>query len=141
MPEFYKYFKENMDALNLPAPETIFGTAQSAVANATVILSYIEKFGKSVTVFELIKLGTQLEWLAGIGACSVAYYVGAVIGSIAVATGRSIAGGVTIADVIFTAHRYGLNRQWLISMLQKWPGIYDHKVIARDMYRYQAVVA
>ncbi|GFO62503.1 hypothetical protein M1B72_21130 [Geomonas paludis] len=43
MSEFYKYFKQNMDALNLPAPESIFGTVQSAVANTTVIVSYIEK--------------------------------------------------------------------------------------------------
>lgn len=129
-----------MDDLNLPAPESIFGTVQSAVANTTVIISYIEKFGKTVTVVELIKLGTKLEWLASLGACSVAYYTGAVIGSIAVATGRSLAGGVTIAEVLSTAHRYGLSRPWLIPMLYKCPGIYNANVIARDMYRYQAVI-
>mgnify|MGYP001332592200 CR=1 FL=1 len=140
MSEFYRYFKENMDALNLPAPENIFGTVQSAVANTTVIVSYIEKFGKAVTVIELIKLGTKLEWLNTIGACSVAYYAGAVIGSIAVATGRSLGSGMTIADVLFTAQRYGLSRPWLVPIFYRYPGIYDAKSIARGMYRYQAVM-
>ena len=141
MSEFYKHFKANMDALNFPAPESIFGTVQSAVANTTVIISYVDKFGKTLTVIELIRLGTKLEWLASIGACSVAFYVGAVIGSIAVATGQSLAGGVSIAEVLFTANFHGLNRSWLISMLHHRPGIYDTKVVARDMCRYQAVTA
>lgn len=32
MSDFYKYFQENMDALGLPAPESLFGTASAAVA-------------------------------------------------------------------------------------------------------------
>jgi len=36
-----------------------------------------------------------------------------VLGSIAVATWRSISGGVTIADVIFVANEHNLNRPWL----------------------------
>jgi len=140
MPEFYKYFKENMEGLNLPAPDSIFSTVQSAVATTTVILSLIEKFGRAVTIRELIGAGTNLECLAVIGACSAVYYVGAVIGSIAVATGRSLASGMTIADVLFTANRYDLNRPWLISILQRWPGIYDQEVSARSMFRFQAAI-
>jgi hypothetical protein len=63
MSDFYKYFKENMESLGLPAPETLFGTVQTAVANAAVILSQIDKFGKAVTVGELIGAGTKLEGL------------------------------------------------------------------------------
>ena len=141
MSEFYKYFKENMEGLGLPAPETLFGSVQAAVANATVILSQIDKFGKSVTVGELIGAGTRLEGLGVIAACSAAFYVGAVIGSIAVATGRSLSGGTSLSDVIFTATRYNLNRPWLISSLHRWPGIYNPQAIARNGYRYHAVMA
>jgi hypothetical protein len=45
---FYSYFKENMDGLGLPAPESLFGTLSSATATAATILSQIDKFGKVV---------------------------------------------------------------------------------------------
>jgi hypothetical protein len=141
MSNFYKYFKENMDSLSLPAPETLFGSLQAAVANATVILSQIDKFGKSVTISELIGAGTKLERLATIGACSAAFYVGAVIGSIAIATGRSLSGGASIADVFFAASRHNLNRPWLFATLQLYPGLYDKKTVARSLYHYRAVIA
>lgn len=141
MSDFYKYFKENMDGLGLPAPETLFGTIQAAVTNTTVILSQIDKFGKVVTLGELIGAGTRLEGLGVIAACSAAFYVGAVIGSIAVATGRSISGGATISDVIFTANKYNLNRPWLASSLNRWPGVYNPSAVARNMYRFHAAAA
>lgn len=56
---FYVYFKENMESLGLPAPETLFGTLQTAVANASVILTQIDKFGRAVTLGELIGAGTE----------------------------------------------------------------------------------
>lgn len=140
MPNFYKYFKENMEGLGLPAPETLFNSLTAAVATATSILSQIDKFGKSVTIGELIGAGTRLERLGVIAACSAAFYVGAVIGSIAVATGRSLAGGTSIADVLITANRYNLNRPWLTPNLLRWQGIYNPNVTARNIYRYQTVV-
>ncbi len=141
MSDFYNYFKENMDSLGLPAPATLFGSLQAAVGNAAVILSQIDKFGKSVTIAELVGAGTKLEGLATVGACSAAFYVGAVIGSIAVATGRSLSGGTSIADVITTAHKYSLSRPWLTTVLQCYPALYDRKAIARNTCHYQAVVA
>jgi hypothetical protein len=140
MPTFYDYLKENMDGLGLPVPQTLFGTVQAAVSNATVILSQIDKFGTSVTIGELIGAGTQLEGLGVIAACSAAFYVGALIGSIAIATGRSLSGGASIIDVISTANKYNLNRSWLVPILHRCPGIYDKKAVARNMYRYQTAL-
>jgi hypothetical protein len=117
MSEFYRYFKQNMEAMGLAAPESLFGTLQAAVASATTLIGQVEKFGPKVTVHELIGAGSKLEFLGTAAACSAAYYVGAVIGSIAVATGRSVAGGVTIADVMFTADQHNLNRPWLFQAL------------------------
>lgn len=37
-----------------------------------------------------------------------------VIGSIAVATGRTLGNGTSLADVVFTARRYKLPRKWLV---------------------------
>lgn len=116
---FYPAFKQNMNAMGLPAPENLYGTLSLAIANANAVLTQIDKFGKSVTVGELIGAGTMLEGIGVISACSAAFYVGAIIGSIAVATGHSIFGGVTIADIIFTANRYNLNRPWLVSSVAR----------------------
>ncbi len=139
MSGFYTYFKENMESLGLPAPETLFGSLQAAVSNATIILSQIDKFGKKVTIKDLIGAGTRLEGLAVIGACSAAFYVGAIIGSIAVATGRSLAGGTSIADVIFTANKHHLYRSWLVSTLYENPGLYDARLAGHGMVHFRAV--
>lgn len=93
MSNFYRYFKENMDELGLPSPESLFGSMQVALSNATVFVTQLDKFGRRVTVGELIGAGTRLERLGVVGALSASYYVGAVIGSIAVAAGgRSVEG-------------------------------------------------
>jgi hypothetical protein len=110
---FYSYFKQNMEAMGLPAPQNLFGTIGTALATATSILTQIDKFGPTVTVAEIIGAGTALEVSGVMAACSAAFYVGAVIGSIAVATGRSISGGMSIADIMYTADLYNLNRTWL----------------------------
>lgn len=127
MSEFYKYFKENMDALGLPAPESLFGHAQLALGAATALVGLLEKFGKRVTVREMIGAGLRGEKLAVIGAMSAAYYVGAVIGSIAVATGRSLAGGKSIADVLLDAQMNHLHRPWLPGVLVRHPEIYKRR--------------
>jgi hypothetical protein len=43
MSDFYKYFKENMDALNLPAPENLYGSVATAQASISGMLAYIDK--------------------------------------------------------------------------------------------------
>jgi hypothetical protein len=51
MSDFYKYFKENMDALGLAAPDTLFGSHQLTVGTITAILGYVDKLGTNVTVY------------------------------------------------------------------------------------------
>jgi hypothetical protein len=134
MSDFYRYFKENMDSLGLPAPESLFGSLTTAVATATTLLSQIDKFGKTVTVGELIMAGNRLEKLAIVGACSAAFYAGAVIGSIAVAAGRTWSGGTSLADVLFFASNNRLNREWLSTCLFNCPGIYNSGAANKSFY-------
>lgn len=134
MSAFYTYFKENMDGLGLPAPESLFGTVQAAVGSASVMLGMVDKFGQRVTIGELIGAGTRLEGLGVISACAAAFYVGAVIGSIAVATGRSMADGASLSDVLVTANKYRLSRPWLGELFRRWPGIYKPGFASRNTY-------
>lgn len=136
MSDFYKYFKENMEALHLtPPPDSLFGTEQLAIGTISTLLGLIEKFGTKVTVMELIGAGTRLEQMAVVGAASSAYYVGALIGSLAVATGRTLAGGTSLADVLYEASKWNLNRPWVTTVLHRHPEIYDPSVPGRKYYR------
>ena len=124
MSDFYKYFKQNMDSLGLPAPEGLFFTLQAAIANSAIFIAHIDKFGTKVTIRELIKAGTRMEKLGVVATLSASFYVGAVIGSIAVATGRSLGTGTSLGDALFAANRNKLHRPWLASTLRRCPELY-----------------
>jgi hypothetical protein len=127
MSDFYEYFKENMDALNLSAPESLYGNLMTAVSSAQAILSQIEKYGKKVTLREIAVAGSRLEQLAFIGTLGACYYVGAVVGSMAVATGRKLSGGTSLSDVLMSAYQNGLLRPWLREELIQSPEIYARR--------------
>jgi hypothetical protein len=124
MSDFYKYFKENMDSLGLATPESLFSNSQSAIATASTLLALIDKFGKKVTVAEMIGAGTKMEKLTVLGAVNASYYVGAVVGSIAVATGRTLAGGMSLSDVLLSAQMNHLHRPWLSGLMVRHPEVY-----------------
>jgi hypothetical protein len=132
MSEFYGYFKENMEALGLvPPPDSLFGTQQLAIGTISTLLGCIDKFGTRVTVMDLIGAGTRLEQLAVVGAVGACYYVGALIGSLAVATGRTLSGGTSLADVLYEASKWKLDRPWLTSLFHRSPGLYNPSVPGR----------
>ena len=110
---FYFYFKQNMELIGLSAPTQMFGTMEKTIGSAYAISKAVETFGTGVTVGELIGAGTLCEGLGITLTVGAAYYLGAVIGSVAVATGQTVSGGITIADVMFTARQYNLDRFWL----------------------------
>jgi hypothetical protein len=139
MSDFHRYFKENMEALGLPAPDSLFGTLQSSLATVTVLLASIDKFGKTATIADLIGAGTRLEQLGMIGTLSAAFYAGACIGSLAVATGRSMSGGTSVADVLLYARTHHLHRPWLAAELYRAPGIYRPKMTGRATHKYAAM--
>jgi hypothetical protein len=136
MSDFYRYFKENMEALNLAPPaESLFATQALAVATINTFVAFVDKFGTRVTVLDVIYAGTRLEQLSVVGALGAAYYTGALIGSLAVATGRTLSGGTSLADVLYEASKWKLNRPWLTSVLHRNPCIYDPSVPGRKYHR------
>jgi hypothetical protein len=137
MSEFYRYFKENMEALGLIAPpESLYGSQALAISTISTILATIDKFGTKVTVRELAGAGTRLEALAVLGALGASYYAGAVIGSLAVATGRTISGGTSIGDVLYEVSKRGWNRDWLTSLFHRRPGLYDSSASGRKYIKH-----
>jgi hypothetical protein len=139
MSEFHRYFKENMEALGLPAPDSLFGNMQSGLTTVSVLLASIDKFGKRATIADLIGAGTRLEKLGMVGTLSAAFYAGACIGSLAVAGGRSLSGGTSVADVLLFARTRHLHRPWLAAELLRAPGIHRPGVAGRASHKYAAL--
>ncbi len=139
---FYDYFRENMEALGLPAPESLFGRLTLALGSIGAMSKYVQVYGTRATVAEMILtlpgavpgagggavgVSTALSEVAFVvGALSAAAYTGACIGSLAVATGRSLSGGLTIADYLHTVHVHGIGTNddsWLISTIHAHPAL------------------
>ncbi|WDD93603.1 hypothetical protein Bsp3421_003693 [Burkholderia sp. FERM BP-3421] len=87
---FYQAFKSNMDALGLSAPASLFGSVQAATGTLTTILGTLKALGPNATVAELIGATTGLELLGVVAAGGAAFYAGAVVGSLIVATNASL---------------------------------------------------
>jgi hypothetical protein len=139
MSSFFQYFRENMDSLGLPAPTSLFGSLQMALANAAAFVAHIDKFGQRITVGEMIGAGVRAEKLSTVATMAASYYVGAVVGSIAVATGRALSGGVSLADVLWGIRCNGLYRPWLADTMRRHPVIYDTRMVGRNLYQSRMI--
>lgn len=106
--DFKKYFNENMNDLGLPVPQTLFDNFNAAVANAGLILEAIGTLGRSASMAEVIKATTGLEKLKVAASLGASFYAGAVVGSIAVASGRSLGCGYRISDMFVFLHQNDL---------------------------------
>lgn len=109
--DFGNVFEENMNALGLPAPSSLFGTIQAAASNVATMLGALKTLGSGATIGELIGATTALELLSVVGSLSASFYVGACIGSLIVAsnTAMKCTSRATVATTLQTwAGRNGL---------------------------------
>lgn len=135
---FNKYFTENMRELNLPVPSSLFDTYQTAVATATTLVGTLATLGKGATMAELIGATVGLEKLAVAASIGAAAYTGAVIGSIAVAIGRSLSGGYQISDMFASAGLNGLRFEGMSAFFAHNPQILNKTDPRRSSFSIQA---
>lgn len=90
MAGFYPAFKQNMEAIGLTVPTSLFATQQQAASTIGQLLALVKTFGMKVTIRELIGAGSLTDFLAAAGAYSAAFYVGGAIGSLIVATDKTV---------------------------------------------------
>ena len=109
MNDFFKYFSENMAALHLPAPYSLFATGKQAKETIGAIAHAIGAFGARATLGEIIRTIPSLSAAGDLltlgSAISASFYVGGCIGSVAVATGRLMSGGKQISDFFEVGRR------------------------------------
>lgn len=138
--DFWKYFNENMKALKLPVPTTLFSTFERAINTVITILVAVDTLGKGATIAEIVGATIGLEKLKVVGSLVASYYVGAVIGSIAVAIGRSSGCGHDISDIFILLQKYKLKFDDYRSFYQKNPEILDRSHPNRSKYRSKALL-
>lgn len=139
--DFNKYFTENMKQLGLPVPSTLFDTYQTAIATATTMAGTLATLGKGATIAELIGATVTLEKLAVAASIGAAAYTGAVIGSIAVASGRSLGCGSRISDLFVFMRQNNLEFKGASEFYAKNPQILDSKNLSRVSYGARAKVS
>ncbi|AJW98557.1 hypothetical protein BM43_2108 [Burkholderia gladioli] len=83
---FSRAFQDNMAGLHLPVPTTLFATLQTSLASTSAALGALKALGPGATVAELIGATTGLELLTVAGSMLGVFYLGAVVGSLMVAT-------------------------------------------------------
>lgn len=111
--DFGKHFEENMQAIGLPAPVDVFSSVTAAYANISELAAAVSLYGSQVTVAEVWGATTKLERLRLLGPMIAAYYTGAAVGSAAVALGRSLGCGATIADAMWHLREHGISAPWI----------------------------
>ncbi|MFM0125101.1 hypothetical protein P0D73_40595 [Paraburkholderia sp. RL18-101-BIB-B] len=125
--DFGNAFTQNMSALGLPAPNSLFGSIQAAASNVATMLGALKTLGPSATVAELIGATTALEALSVIGALSASFYVGACVGSLVVAANAAMtctSGATAAATARTTAARVGLViPDTMLAFIQRHPEV------------------
>ena len=110
---FLEYFNKNMDSLGLPGFEGIYMSAAEILAAIAAIAQGVDAYGRKATLADLLKKkNIALRTSVGLGVLA-AFWVGAAIGSFAVAAGRSLGCGATIGDVIWKLRNSGVNGGWV----------------------------
>jgi len=119
---FYGYFKESMNSLGLPAPDSLFGSLTAATLNISALLKLVEKFGTRATLGEVVATNPEgvlsvalaQEVLTVAAGVTAAYYVGACIGALAYATGQYssdklwASNGYTVGQLVNRAMAHGI---------------------------------
>ncbi len=118
---FGLYFKENMNAIGLPSSTDLFGSTTLAYANIRELAEAVSLYGRHITLTEVWGATGKLEKLRTAGPILAAYYTGAAVGSLAVALGRTLGCGTTIADIMWQLRENGIYAVWIESELISHP--------------------
>lgn len=106
--DFGRYFKENMNALGMPVPSGMFETYAQATATAGTIVGTLHTLGAGATAAELFGATVAAEKIMALAAIGAVAYVGAMVGSLAIATGRTLGCGSQISDMFVFIRQHEL---------------------------------
>jgi hypothetical protein len=128
-PSFSEAFQANMAALRMPIPTTLFATLQSSIASVTSMMTILKTLGANATVAELAVATTKLEKLGIAGSMLASAYLGAVIGSLIVAT-----------DAVESCGKGG-SASVAITQWAAGKGLFIHPFVMMQLLRHPEVLA
>lgn len=137
--DFLKYFTENMKGLGLDVPTTLFATKEKAIETITAISAALKTLGRSATMAEIVGATTGLEMLMVAGAASASFYLGAAIGSLMVATGRSLSCGKGIIDLFVFINKHNIYFEDSDTFFLRNPEIFNKSHPLRKQYYLKSV--
>lgn len=143
---FGDYVTENMEALGLPAPDSIFKSIGLGVATLKSLQSAHAIFA-GVSTSEIIAGGvvsaTYGEGLTLAAGFSAAYYTGAFIGSLAIASQRSMSCGKRLADYFAMMPAAGFSDseiREIKGIIERNPAITNVNLPNRELFAVRARV-
>ena len=138
--DFKKYFNQNMAGLNMPAPADFVGNYNTALANAIVIVETMQNLVTAATMGMVVGATTGLEKLKVIALMTASVYMGAVIGSLAVASGRVLGCGSSLADFFVFVNQNRLNFKNSDYFFRTHPEIFDQNSKFRTSYHSRSTM-
>jgi hypothetical protein len=132
------YYAENMEALGLPVFVNAHDNAALIYGHVSTIAATLHGLGKGATVAELFGATFLTEKLLAGTAIYASYYVGASVGSLAVAAGRATSCGTGMIDLFSFVHRNNLKFQGWQQFFTLHPEIIRHDNPNRSSYRLLA---
>jgi hypothetical protein len=137
---WFGYWRENMQALGIPVPDTMFPNYALLIGAIKELNKAIVKYGARLTVADLAGAGLAAEVIDYLLEIGLAAFVGAAIGSAAVATQRVLMGGTTLGEVLSWAFSNNVKPAPQVrAVLIKNPEIYTQNHPAQPFYSSKAV--
>ena len=110
---FRKYFDENMKGLGMWVPSSSFDAFGGITAMIGAVATVVEANPMITLTQAFIRVGAAAI-ATNLAAITAAAWCGAAIGSFAVATGRTLSCGTSIADAMWTARsEFKIYGTWL----------------------------
>lgn len=125
--DFVKYWEENMDRLGMWIPMSTYETVGGLAGLISAVATVAETNPGASLMQALVRAKISVIG-ANVLALSAAGWTGAAIGSAAVALGRTLSCGTTIADALWIAReQFSVSGTWLEAEFLRNPRILQAK--------------
>ncbi|QTD95261.1 hypothetical protein J4G50_34000 [Burkholderia anthina] len=121
-----------MAALHMPVPTTLFATLQTSVASVSTMTGTLKTLGPDATVGEMLGATTILEKAGVVGSTLASAYLGAIVGSLMVATDSTLACGIG---------KRNANMSLAVAQWGARYGLYIHPFVMAQILRHPEVLA
>ena len=129
---FSKAFQDNMTALGMPTPPTLFSSLAAALKHLGIMIDAFESVGSRATVAQMIAATSLKESFDAIGEMSAMFYIGAVIGSVDIARKAAGACGGNTAAAQFRTFTSWMSSRGALIPMALLTFVQNHREVVED---------